>query len=123
PFNGPDLTDLAKRFRAVETLESIIHPSKVVSQQYASKTIVTVDGVAHTGIVAAGATDEVVVLRSDGQKVRISESEIDEIIPQSISVMPSGLLDQLTEDEIRDLFTLLTNSETRISTKPQAIPQ
>ncbi len=117
---GPDLTDVAKRFRAAETLESIVHPSKVVSQQYASKTIVTVDGITHTGIVAAGAPDEVVVLKSDGRKVRIPKSEIDEISPQSTSVMPAGLLDRLTEEEIRDLFTLLTNGETRIATKPQA---
>lgn len=117
---GPDLTDVAKRFRAAETLESIVHPSKVVSQQYASKTIVTVDGITHTGIVAAGASDEVVVLKSDGRKVRIPKSEIEEISPQSTSVMPAGLLDRLTEEEIRDLFTLLTNGETRIATKPQA---
>ena len=120
---GPDLTDLAKRFRASETLEAIVFPSKVISQQYASKTIVTADGIIHSGIVAAGASDEIVVLKSDGRSVRIEESEIEEIVPQTTSVMPEKLLDRLSQDEIRDLFTLLTGGGTRVAAGGKTVPQ
>ena len=46
---GPSLTDVAKRFRPAEILESIVEPSKVISDQYASKSIVTAQGKAITG--------------------------------------------------------------------------
>ena len=40
---GPDLTNVAKRFQKKEILESILFPSQVISDQYASQTIVTTE--------------------------------------------------------------------------------
>src|SRR5581483_5250656 len=41
---GHDLSGVGNRFSARDLLESIILPSKVISDQYASKTVVTSDG-------------------------------------------------------------------------------
>ena len=112
---GPDLTDVAKRFRPTEILEAIVEPSKVISEQYKSKTVVTVDGVLHTGIVSQATSGAVTVLKSDGRKVRVAKDEVDSIEESDVSVMPSGLLNQLSETEIRDLFVLLADSETKIA--------
>ncbi|MCA9213006.1 MAG: c-type cytochrome, partial [Planctomycetales bacterium] len=114
---GPDLTTLAKRFRDVEILEAIVEPSKVISEQYASKTVITVDGLTHSGIVAESTPGEYVVTKSDGRKTVVDKPEVDSIVPNPVSVMPSGLLDRLTEDEIRDLFVLLTNRKSQIAQK------
>lgn len=114
---GPDLTGLSKRFRTSEILESIVEPSKIISEQYASKTVITDAGISHSGIVAAGAPGETVVLKSDGRKVRIPTSEIDEIVPQTVSVMPDHLLDRLSAEEVRDLFAFLTEGKLRVSSK------
>ena len=90
-----------------QLLESILYPSHVISDQYASRTVLTNNGRTFTGIVAGGGQDEIVVLQSTGEKVRIEKNDIDEIVPSRKSSMPEGLLDTLTLEEISDLFAYL----------------
>jgi len=114
---GPDLTSISKRFMKKEVLESILYPSHVVSDQYAAKTVVTVQGRSYTGIVAPGAQGETVVLKNDGTKSVIDNDEIDEIVPSQSSAMPAGLLDNLTLEEISDLFAYLGVLPTQVATR------
>ena len=104
---GPDLTSISKRFMKKEVLESIVYPSHAISDQYASKTVVTSDGRVFTGIVAKGLGGERIVLQNNGQKVSLSRDKIDEILPSRESAMPDGLFDKLTLEEISDLFAYL----------------
>jgi putative heme-binding domain-containing protein len=104
---GPDLTTVGKRFMKKQLLESILYPSHVISDQYASKTVLTNSGRTYSGIVAGGGQDDIVVLQSTGEKVRVDKDDIDEIIPNRKSSMPEGLLDNLTLEEISDLFAYL----------------
>jgi putative heme-binding domain-containing protein len=103
---GPDLTTVSKRFKRTDTLESLIYPSKVISDQYRSTTIVTNKGQQITGL-AAPQGDMVTVLQTDGTKVTLKKSEIEQQFASLISVMPEKLLDTLTKEEIRDLFAFL----------------
>ena len=48
---GPDLTAVAGRFNVRDLLESIVEPSKVISDQYAAVSIATKDGRVVTGRV------------------------------------------------------------------------
>jgi putative membrane-bound dehydrogenase-like protein len=107
---GPDLTSLAKRFMKKEILQSIVFPSHVVSDQYASKRIVTTRGQQFVGIVTPGPAGSVIVLQANGEKVEIPRNSIGETLPSKISAMPQGLLDELTLEEISDLFAYLTTS-------------
>lgn len=104
---GPDLTTVSRRFTKREILESIVFPSHVISDQYAAKTVVTADGLVHTGIISQTPAGEVLVLKSDGSKVTIPSDDVDEITPSKTSAMPSALLDTLTLEEISDLFAYL----------------
>jgi len=106
---GPDLTAVAKRFTKKEMLESVYFPSQVISDQYASKTITTIDGRSFTGLLTTAATGDLVVVQSNGQKKTIGSDEVDEIAPSKVSAMPEGLLDALTQEEIVDLFAFLAN--------------
>jgi putative heme-binding domain-containing protein len=103
---GPDLTTLSKRFKRADTLESIIFPSKVISDQYRSSTILTKKGVRIDGL-AATQGDAVTVLQSDGTKVTLRKDEIEAQYASLTSVMPENLLDALTKQEIADLFAFL----------------
>jgi putative heme-binding domain-containing protein len=103
---GPDLTTLSKRFKRTDTLESIIFPSKVISDQYRSTTILTKKGVRIDGL-AATQGDLVTVLQSDGTKVTLRKDEIESKYASLTSVMPENLLDPLTKQEIADLFAFL----------------
>ena len=113
---GPELTNVAKRFLPGEILDSMLFPSKVISDQYAAKTVTTHNGEVYTGIVADGSIDELIILQTNGQKLRVPRDEVEEIEPSRISAMPEGLLDTLSLEEITDLFAyLLTQPEARMT--------
>lgn len=104
---GPDLTDLATRFTRKEMLQSILYPSHVISGQYVAKKLLLADRRTLTGIVSPGPSGEKTVLTSEGKKIAVPEEDIDEIAPSKLSGMPDGLLEELTEEEIADLFSYL----------------
>lgn len=110
---GPDLSTVAARFQRREILESILHPSQVISDQYASKTVTTTDGKTVVGIVAPAGGDAIVVLQTNAQKVTIPNDHVDEITPSKMSAMPEGLLNQLQLQDVADLFAYLNGATGR----------
>jgi len=103
---GPDLTTLSKRFKRIDTLESLFYPSRVISDQYRSTTIVMKNGQQFSGL-AAPQGDVVSILLSDGTKMTVKKDDIEQQFASLVSVMPDKLIDQLTKEEIADLFAYL----------------
>ncbi|HKB42356.1 MAG TPA: hypothetical protein VKD72_38370, partial [Gemmataceae bacterium] len=103
---GPDLTTVSKRFKRADVLESLLYPSKVISDQYRSTTVVTTKGQQFTGLMAP-VGGMIVILQQDGTKVTLKEEDIAEKFASLISAMPERLLDTLTKEEIADLFAYL----------------
>jgi putative heme-binding domain-containing protein len=103
---GPDLTTLKSRFKRADVLEALLDPSKTVSDQYRGSVIVTTDGRTITGL-AAPQGDSVTVLQIDGGKVTLKKTDIESQIASTVSPMPEKLLDELTKQEIADLFAYL----------------
>ncbi len=106
---GPDLTMLSKRFKRSEILESILDPSKVISDQYRSSTIFTTDGRTLIGL-AAEQGGMITVLLNDGSKIAIKSTDVESRLASLVSVMPEKLLDYLTLEEIVDLFVYLDSA-------------
>ena len=104
---GPDLTSVASRFQRREILESIMHPSQVISDQYESHTIATNDGRILSGLLTPAVGGQVVVMQNNGRTVTVNEDDITELKPSNVSAMPRGLLNDLTLQEIADLFAFL----------------
>ncbi len=107
--HGPDLTAVASRFQVREILESIIHPSQVISDQYKSHTIELNDGRVFTGLLAPAAGGNVVVMQTNGQTAHVKEADIIDLRASNVSSMPAGLLNDLSLQEIADLFVFLSN--------------
>ncbi len=107
---GPDLTGIGGRFSPKDLLESIIEPSKEVSDQYAPIVITTKKGDTVTGRVA-NLNEEVMMIMEDmsapGDFTNVRRSDIVKIEPSKISPMPEGLLNTLKQDEILDLMAFL----------------
>jgi putative heme-binding domain-containing protein len=103
---GPDLTTVSQRFQRKEILESIVYPSHVISDQYASRMVVA-GGKTYTGLVTPRGQLGVTVLLSTGQKIDIAHEAIDDIQASRVSAMPSGLLNTLTLEQVADLFAYL----------------
>jgi putative heme-binding domain-containing protein len=107
---GPDLTQLAGRFNVRDLTEAIIEPSKVVSDQYRGSTVVTKAGLSVSGRVVAENGTSVTVLTNPEDPTKITEiakSDIDEILPSAVSIMPADLLKPLNQDEVLDLLAYL----------------
>lgn len=104
---GPDLTTVARRFQRREILESVLYPSQVISDQYATKIVRTQDGRTVTGVVGMEADGSALVLLSTGEKVKVPKEQIEEIVVSKMSTMPSGLFNTLTLAEISDLMASL----------------
>ncbi len=107
---GPDLTAIAGRFSQKDLLESILDPSKEISDQYGAVEIDTLDGKKVVGRIVNLNGDNIMVntdmLNPNGQ-VTVNRKNIDRMKPSKISMMPVGLLDTLKEDELLDLMAYL----------------
>jgi putative heme-binding domain-containing protein len=104
---GPDLTQAGGRFQLKDLVEALVEPSKVVSDQYKASIVQTVDGKVVSGRIVAEFPERIVVVTDpeDATKfVEIERAAIEEILPATQSLMPAGLLDQLSEDEVLDLL-------------------
>ncbi len=120
---GPDLTTVSRRFQKKEILESILFPSQVISDQYASKTVITTDGRNINGLVTTQPDGSTIVLQTNGQKVTIPAGDIESMTPCKISAMPEGLLNTMTLEDIANLFAFLsTPPQTDLtSRRPDAV--
>ncbi len=106
---GPDLTNVAKRFNASQILESIIQPSKVVDPKYSYSVYVLIDGTSVSGrpVGVSSKTLKLEVNPFTQETIEVNRNDIDESYPGKTSPMPSGLLDTLNKEEIKDLISYL----------------
>ena len=71
----------------------------------------TLDGRVFQGILKKDAPDEVVLAINATEEARIARADVDELTPGTVSVMPSGLDQQLTRRELADLIAFLRASK------------
>lgn len=115
---GPDLSTVSRRFHKKEIVESVLFPSHVISDQYSSKTVATVDGRTFTGIVGQTTDGGLLILDSTGRKTALARDQVDEIQPNKKSAMPEGLFNTLSAEEIADLFAYLYGSDPTLVQRP-----
>ena len=107
---GPDLTGAGGRFNSRDLLESIIEPSKTISDLYGNVVLTRHDGESITGRIVYLRDDSVQVCPSlfdPADTVTVDRKEVQSITPASASPMPEGLLSPLTSDEVMDLLAYL----------------
>ena len=107
---GPDLNSIARRFSTREILKAIVHPSAVIPDRYQAKKVLTLGGRQISGLVTETERG-IVILQGTGEKVVIPADEVDEIVTESTSSMPNGLLDTLSADDVRNLLSYLDRLE------------
>jgi len=102
---GPDLTTLASRFRKADVLEAILWPSKTISDQYAVTVFELNDGSYQSGVVVREDARAVYIKNAENlERPRpILLSTVKERTESTASLMPEGLVADLTLDEIDSL--------------------
>jgi putative heme-binding domain-containing protein len=104
---GPDLTKIGGIRSERDLLEAIVFPSASFVRSYEPVKVEMKNGKSYSGIVKQDAPDEIVLTVSATEEVRIARKEIDEMTPGTVSVMPAGLDQQLSKQDLADLLAFL----------------
>ncbi len=110
---GPDLTSVSSRFTAHDILESIIEPSKVVSEQFQNIVLVKKDGDDVSGRILDETDNKIVVQPNPlapETKVEVRKSDVADRHVSRLSPMPEGLLNSFSKDEILDLLAYVRSA-------------
>ena len=102
---GPDLTG-ANRKNLDYLLVNIVDPSQVVPRQFTTSVIALKSGRIMTGAVTAE-TPQTLTLQTDREQTVVALAEIIDRQRTGNSLMPDGLLDSLSEEQVRNLVAFV----------------
>ncbi len=102
---GPDLTG-AGRASLDYLLVNMVDPSATVGAEYRLSVVVLKDGRVLNGIVASR-NDKTLTLQTAKERITIELTEIEEVKPSTVSLMPDGQLQTFTPEQVRDLVGYL----------------
>jgi len=103
---GPDLTT-ANRTDQTAMLGNIVDPSAIIRREYINYIIETSSGRLLTGLLAEQDAASVTILDAQNKRTKIARDDIEELREAEISLMPEKILEGLTPQELRDLFSYL----------------
>ena len=104
---GPDLTKLDPKLQARDILAEILDPSKKINADFATHVFVLDSGKTVSGLILEETADMIRVQENPLARcapVELKKTEIDARQQSAVSLMPSGLLNTLTRQEILDLI-------------------
>ncbi len=103
---GPDLSTIASRFKKRDVLESILWPSKVISDQYKSEMFEMKDGSVLSGVIVRENAANVFLRTAESPErpVPVPKAQIANRGESTVSLMPAGLLDGYSQTEISNLL-------------------
>ncbi len=105
---GPDISD--SRVQTPEKLlTSILDPNRAIDNSYFRFVILTTDGRTLDGLIAEETSDKLVIRSQNDQRHVVSRSDIDQLKPTGISMMPEGLESQVDQQAMADLIAFIKN--------------
>ena len=108
---GPDLSDLFQRYKGdrAAVLQQVLEPSKIIADRYRNFQFELADGDQISGMILKedAATVTIQTGASDTLIKNLKKTEIKTRELQTSSLMPMGLLNMLSKDQIYDLLAYL----------------
>ena len=104
---GPDLTSIGQARTERDLLESVVYPSASFVRSYEPYIVTTKSEETYNGVLKKEAPDEVVLATGPNMEVHLARSDIVEMRPGTVSIMPGGLADQISKQELVDLVAFL----------------
>ncbi len=115
---GPDLTKLDPKLGVSDILVEILDPSKRINENFYTYTFVLESGRIIPGLIIGETADVVKVIESPlarSRPIELKKTEIEARRKSAVSIMPAGLLDNLTPEEILDLLAYVVSHGDRNS--------
>lgn len=104
---GPDLSAAGGKFSAYDLLEAIIDPGKEISDQYGATNFILKDGTVVSGRIM-NLTEELYHVNTNMMQPStitfVPVNELESIEPSPFSMMPPGLINTMSKDDILDLL-------------------
>ncbi len=88
-------------------IPAVVDPSLGIREEYAGFNVVTKDNQRLTGFIAQSAPKFIVLRDLTQNSITLPRNEIKDLQAMPISLMPEGILDALTPQQVRDLFAFL----------------
>jgi len=104
---GPDLTGVAGRFSRHDLFTAIVAPSRDVSARYQTTIVETAQGKSYSGMVVYESVEGVVIRNATNQTFRLEAKDIVDRVKSPVSLMPNGLLKDLSPADYADLYAYL----------------
>jgi putative heme-binding domain-containing protein len=105
---GPDLSKISVKWNRGDLLEQITQPGKVIDPAWHVTTATLGDGESVAGFIAAR-TEKSLRLKTPTGVQEIPATEIKNVTTAKATLMPEGLLENVTADEAADLLEFLAN--------------
>ena len=103
---APDLSNLVYRDYA-SVMKDITQPSAAINPDAVAYNVTLKDGDVITGVPVKETAAEMIFGDINGQPLTIKRDRIAETKASSVSLMPEGLLQGLTQEQVKDLMTFL----------------
>ena len=105
---GPNLTAIGTAAQPDYLLESLLDPARTVKEGFGSLVVVTTDGQVTSGIPVSRSDTELVLRDILDRDVRLRLADVEEE-SAGTSLMPAGLVDGLSPEELADLVRYLSS--------------
>lgn len=106
---GPDITG-SQRTNLDYLLQTLIDPSAAVNKDYQMQVLQTIDGRTITGLVIEE-SKTAITIQTVNEKIVVPADEIEARKLSPVSMMPDGLLQNLSNDQVRQLLAYLMGPE------------
>lgn len=110
---GPALTEIGDKLDRRALYDSILDPSAGISFGFEGWAVETRQGAELFGIIASETADELAIKDQTGIVTRVKKADVTKREPQKSSVMPAGLAQVMTKQELVDLIEYLTTLKKR----------
>ncbi|HUY34862.1 MAG TPA: PVC-type heme-binding CxxCH protein [Pirellulales bacterium] len=105
---APSISDSRTKTRE-QLLVDILQPSKAIDAAFVSFTVVTADGRAEVGLIAAETASSISLKQAEGKTITLLRSEIEELRSNGVSLMPDGLERSISRRQMADLISFIKN--------------
>ncbi|MFM7151275.1 MAG: hypothetical protein ACKO23_15680, partial [Gemmataceae bacterium] len=104
----PDLTKMDPKWNSQDVMKHILEPSLKIDDKFRTWTLQLDNGKTVTGMILQESPDQVQIienpLAAGAKPITVKKSEIENRNKSPNSLMPKGLLDRMTKEEILDLL-------------------
>jgi putative heme-binding domain-containing protein len=88
-------------------LEAVLYPSASLARGYESLLIQTDEGRTLTGLIVRETSDSLHLRTADQTELRLARDAVLGMKPSTVSIMPAGLENTMTREELADLVAFL----------------